>query len=84
MKALSRLHPPLKDIWGKHLLNNAACVIFCVNGLQKAETLKAVLQGDYQPDRFPAQSIRPTQGTLLWIVDQVAANYLQTQQEIIV
>ena len=59
------------------VLNNAACVIFLVSGEDKAETLRTVLEGDYQPDRFPAQTIRPTQGRLLWLVDRAAARLLQ-------
>lgn len=64
------------------VLNNAVCVIFLVSGSEKAETLQTVMEGDYQPDHFPAQIIRPIQGTLLWIVDQAVASLLQTQKEI--
>ncbi len=60
------------------VLNNAACVIFFVTGLEKAETLRTVLKGDYQPDRFPCEIIRPTQGILLWMVDQAAASLLES------
>jgi 6-phosphogluconolactonase len=55
------------------VLNQADLVIFLVSGAEKAEALKAVLQGDYRPDRFPAQLIRPVHGRLLWLVDQAAA-----------
>jgi len=58
------------------VLNNAACVIFLVAGQEKAETLRAVLQGGGQPDRFPAQLIRPSQGRLLWMLDRAAARLL--------
>ncbi|MBI4735435.1 MAG: 6-phosphogluconolactonase, partial [candidate division NC10 bacterium] len=43
----------------------------------KAETLQAVLEGEYQPERFPAQLIRPTLGSLLWLVDRAAARLLR-------
>jgi 6-phosphogluconolactonase len=59
------------------VLNNPACVIFLVNGEEKAATLRAVLEGDYQPDRFPTQAIRPTRGRLLWLVDRAAASLLR-------
>lgn len=59
------------------VLNNAACVIFLVTGEEKAETLRLVLQGKYQPERFPAQLIRPTNGSILWLVDQAAARLLE-------
>ena len=58
------------------VLNQADLVIFLVSGAEKAEALKAVLQGDYRPDRFPAQLIRPDPGKLLWIVDRAAASCL--------
>ena len=57
-------------------LNNAACIIFLVSGEEKAETLRTVLQGEKQPERFPAQLISPTHGTLLWLVDRSAARLL--------
>jgi 6-phosphogluconolactonase len=60
------------------VLNNAAAVVFLVSGEDKAETLRAVLEGDYQPNRWPSQVIRPTQGTLLWLVDRAAARLLRT------
>jgi 6-phosphogluconolactonase len=58
------------------VLNNAACVVFLVSGAEKAEALQRVLQGDYQPDRLPAQLIRPASGRLLWLVDRAAARLL--------
>jgi 6-phosphogluconolactonase len=58
------------------VLNRAGLVVFLVSGAEKAEALKAVLQGEYRPDRFPAQLIRPDNGKLLWIVDRAAAGSL--------
>ena len=58
------------------VLNRADLVVFLVSGAEKAEALKAVLQGDYRPELFPAQLIRPGSGKLLWIVDKAAARYL--------
>ena len=58
------------------VLNNAALVLFLVSGKEKAEVLKEVLEGDYRPDLFPAQLIRPKHGRLLWLVDQAAAGCL--------
>ncbi|BAY49966.1 6-phosphogluconolactonase (plasmid) [Scytonema sp. HK-05] len=59
-------------------INNALEVIFFVTGTEKAATLKAVLEGQYQPERLPAQIIRPTQGKVVWMVDQAAASSLST------
>jgi len=58
------------------VLNNAASVIFLVSGKEKAETVREVLQGEFQPTRLPAQVIRPTNGRLLWLVDRAAARLL--------
>lgn len=58
------------------VINNAAEIIFFVTGTEKAATLKAVLEGQYQPDRLPAQIIRPAQGQVVWMVDQAAASAL--------
>ncbi len=59
------------------VLNNAACIIFLVSGAEKAEVLREILEGDYRPERFPAQIISPTNGRLLWLADQSAARLLQ-------
>jgi 6-phosphogluconolactonase len=62
------------------VFNNAACVIFLVSGEEKAGALRAVLEGRYQPEHFPAQLIHPVDGRLLWLVDQAAASQLQRGQ----
>jgi len=58
------------------VLNNAACVVFLVSGAEKAEALRAVLHDEFQPDRLPAQVIRPANGRLVWLVDRAAARLL--------
>jgi 6-phosphogluconolactonase len=58
------------------VLNNAANVIFLVQGEDKAQALKAVIDGPYQPDHLPAQMIRPADGSLLWLLDMQAARLL--------
>ncbi len=55
------------------VLNAAAQVVFLVQGPDKAQALKAVLQGPYEPQTFPSQLIRPSKGSLLWLVDAAAA-----------
>ncbi len=64
------------------VLNNAACVIFLISGQEKAETLRAVLHGEAEPGRLPAQLIRPGRGRLLWLVDRAAAGLLDLHGEI--
>ena len=57
-------------------INNARNVTFLAAGEDKAETLKNVLEGSYQPDLYPSQLIRPRNGALLWMVDEAAARLL--------
>ena len=63
-------------------INNARNVTFLAAGADKAETLKTVLEGAYQPREYPSQMIRPSNGTLLWMVDEAAATLLtESRQE---
>ncbi len=54
------------------LINAAANVVFLVTGAGKAERLKEVLHGLYQPEVLPAQIVKPTNGRLVWLVDEEA------------
>jgi 6-phosphogluconolactonase len=58
------------------VLNNAAHVVFLVQGEDKAPALQAVIDGPHQPDHLPAQMIQPVHGSLLWLVDRKAAHLL--------
>ena len=55
------------------VVNRASCVLFLVAGPKKAAQLREVLEGDYQPDTYPAQVIKPVSGELIWMVDEKAA-----------
>ena len=61
------------------VLNAAANVLFLVAGGDKAETLVRVLEGPDDPDALPSQSVRPTEGTLTWLLDREAAANLKTR-----
>lgn len=50
-------------------------VAFMAAGAGKADTLKAVLEGPYQPDIYPSQQIKPA-GELHWFIDEAAAQQL--------
>jgi 6-phosphogluconolactonase len=58
------------------LINQAAVVAFLVSGAGKAGVLKEVLEGPVDPYRLPAQSIRPADGELHWLLDSGAAAML--------
>lgn len=55
----------------------ARCLMFLVAGADKTKTLKAVLEGPAETDRYPSQGILSAQGETLWLVDEVAAAELQ-------
>lgn len=52
-------------------INSARNVIFLVTGAKKANVLRAVLEGPYQPKVLPAQIMRPTKGHLVWLMDSI-------------
>lgn len=58
------------------VINNAANVIFLVSGEDKAATLKEVLEGEFQPLKYPSQSVKPDDGSLFWLIDEPAARLL--------
>jgi 6-phosphogluconolactonase len=55
------------------VFNNAACIIFLVQGSGKAQTLARVMAGAWCPDQLPAQAVQPGAGELIWLLDQAAA-----------
>lgn len=57
-------------------INNASNVMFLVKGEEKAGTLKNVLEGEFQPAKFPSQNVKPASGNLFWLADESAANFL--------
>jgi 6-phosphogluconolactonase len=68
------------------VFNNASCVMFLVQGSEKAAALKAVFEKQFEPEQLPAQLIRPHRGHLLWLVDRSAASLLApaTVQETVI
>jgi 6-phosphogluconolactonase len=60
------------------VFESAAEVLFLVSGEDKAVALQAVL-GEVQgePERYPAQLVRPREGRLLWLADRTAASRLE-------
>jgi 6-phosphogluconolactonase len=60
------------------LLNNGAAVVFLVNGAEKAEIVKRVIEG---PKQYPAQAVQPTHGQLLWMLDKAAAEFLTQRRK---
>ena len=56
------------------VLNHARRAMFLVSGEEKADALRAVLEGPREPERYPAQIV---EGNRLWMVDRSAARLLK-------
>jgi len=69
--------PPPRLTFTPPLLNAAHNVLFLVSGPDKADAVQAVLEGAYQPDEYPAQIVRPTNGEVVWMLDTKAASNLK-------
>jgi 6-phosphogluconolactonase len=57
-------------------INAARTTIFLVSGAGKAETLRAVLEGEKGAQPYPSQLVSPASGELVWLVDEAAAKGL--------
>ena len=55
------------------LINAARQIVFLALGDDKASVIRDVVTGPFDPERLPAQLVRPSQGELLWIVDSASA-----------
>lgn len=58
-------------------LNHALNVIFLVSGQSKASAVWHVLQGAFDPQKFPAQLIHCVNNDNIWYFDSAAANLLK-------
>jgi 6-phosphogluconolactonase len=58
------------------VFNSARIVAFIATGENKAATLAKVLGDRHNPKLYPAQRIQPTNGRLIWLVDEAAAREL--------
>ncbi|MEO8535260.1 MAG: 6-phosphogluconolactonase [Flavobacterium sp.] len=55
------------------LINKAEKIVVVAFGEKKAHALKEVLNGEYNPNTYPMQLIKPESGELLFLVDKKAA-----------
>lgn len=58
------------------LINDAEHVAFLTFGANKADAIKAVLEGEHDVVKYPAQLIKPVNGNLDWFVDEAAVSKL--------
>jgi 6-phosphogluconolactonase len=79
-------HVAQKDTWRITLtwpvINQAAEVAFEIDGDAKAEVLSAVLTGPRNVEEYPSQLIRPSNGRLLFLLDEAAAAKLPPATEV--
>jgi 6-phosphogluconolactonase len=79
-------HVEKKEAWRITLtwpvINQASEVVFEVEGPSKTEVLAEVLTGPRDPERLPAQLIRPADGKLLFLLDEAAAAKLPAASEV--
>ena len=79
-------HVPQKDTWRITLtwpvINQAREVLFEIEGAKKTAVLAEVLTGPRDPERLPSQLIRPANGKLLFLLDEIAAAKLPSAGEV--
>lgn len=68
--------PPTRITLSAGALNRVAHAFFLVTGADKADAVRAALRGPNDPQRTPAQLVRPPRGHLVWLLDQAAASKL--------
>jgi 6-phosphogluconolactonase len=61
----------------KTIVNKSKKIAFLATGSNKADALKEVLEGHYNPDLYPSQEINPETGELHWFVDEAAGALLR-------
>jgi len=68
------LPPPVDRItFTLPLINAARHVLFLVSGEKKAAALADIFENHPDPVKRPSAGVRPTDGTLTWLIDQAAA-----------
>ncbi len=55
------------------LINNAYAIAFLVYGAGKAEAVKHIVKDPIDIEEYPAQLIQPSNGELIWFIDEAAA-----------
>jgi 6-phosphogluconolactonase len=63
------------------LINQAQNIAFLVYGKSKAEAVYHVLEGEYNPEQYPAQLIQSAHNSLHWYLDEEAASLLKDERK---
>ncbi len=59
------------------VINHAKNIVFLVSGVNKSQALNSTIYGVFQPDRYPAQMVKPEQGSVYWLIDEDAATLIK-------
>jgi 6-phosphogluconolactonase len=79
----SALHPMMRVSIAFRVINAARTIVFLVAGKKKAGILAKVFQErEIENPHLPAAMVRPTNGSLIWLVDYGAAGKLDLNLEI--
>ena len=79
MPVITPKPPPPRLTFTAPLLNAARHILFLVTGADKSDAVHAVLEGEYNPDEYPAQIVRPKDGEVTWMLDTAAAEKLRNR-----
>ncbi|HLZ16338.1 MAG TPA: 6-phosphogluconolactonase [Cyclobacteriaceae bacterium] len=60
------------------MINRARHIAFLVYGQSKAEAVRHVLEDGYDPEKYPAQLIKPEGGNIQWYLGEDAASLLKS------
>ncbi len=58
------------------IVNQSSAIAFLISGSNKSNALHEVLKGNYNPELYPSQIIKPANGELHWFADEAAATEL--------
>jgi 6-phosphogluconolactonase len=59
------------------IINAARSIAMCTAGPEKAAALAHVREGEYNPTKYPAQIVAPSDGQYIWLVDELAVGMLK-------
>ena len=68
--------PPPNRFSTEKVLEAARHTVMLVAGADKREVVRTVIEGPYEPEQLPAQLLQPTNGKLLWLIDEAAGSML--------
>ncbi|HLX57367.1 MAG TPA: 6-phosphogluconolactonase [Ktedonobacteraceae bacterium] len=71
--------PPDRLTFTPPILNAARNVLFLATGADKADALHAIIEGEHNPDEYPAQIVRPPKGEVTWMVDSAIAQKIHVK-----